>query len=296
MNENPTDVLDPTHADDLPGIAGIPGPDRLPGQLSDAEWKASDDGNLVERGGTKYIREEALHAEREKNKALSSTLARLEPLMPEIAEFLQQKQQRTNANIDRTTRPGADSYANDDDLRGFALVRGYYKQDGVTPDLDRANTELNIMARIADRSAAKHVGPVAAATTRDRAATNYHDALSRRFVDGEPLADEVYMRQAFDALPEEYRADPNIANITSVIAVGLQALEERKTGKRSARRGEPLFREGASGRNMSNTDLQLDALERAAAKARGKTPEQWSKMSKAMNGDARSTGAILDEV
>src|SRR5438067_11773223 len=102
MNENTNDVLDPAHADDLPVVAGVPAPERLPGQQTDAEWKASEDGNLVTRGDRKYVREEALHAERERAKQLSATLARIEPLVPEFTEFLQQKQNRNNANVERT--------------------------------------------------------------------------------------------------------------------------------------------------------------------------------------------------
>src|ERR1700682_4008525 len=149
MNENTNDVLDPAHADDLPQVAGIAQETRLPGQQTDAEWKASDDGNLVTRGDKQYIRKEALDAEREKAQKLSATLARIEPLVPEFTEFLQQKQNRNDANVERTTRRVEDNYADDDDLRGFAIVRGYYKADGTTPDTDRANTELNIMARVA---------------------------------------------------------------------------------------------------------------------------------------------------
>lgn len=297
MNENDTDILDPAHADDLPAIAGIAQPERLPGQQTDAEWKASDDGNLVTRGDKQYIRKEALDAERERAKALSAALAKIEPLVPEFTEFLQQKQNRNAANVDRVTRPAADSYADDDDLRGFAIVRGYYKQDGTTPDLDRANSELNIMSRIADRSAARHVGPVQQDTVRSHAEENYRNALSRRFSDGDPVADEKYIRQAFDAVPAEQRADPGVAQMVEVIAAGMQYLEERKTGRRPSRGREPMFREGSSGRVSQGSGDALDALDAAAARARGKTPEQWSKMQKSVTGGGgMGTGTILEDI
>lgn len=289
------DVLEPDHAENapLPAVAGMAQPGAAVA-ASEPEWKASEDGNIVERAGKKYVREEALHAERERAKSLSATLAKIEPLVPEFTEFLNQRQTRNNRDIEHVRRPAQETYADEDDLRGLAIVRGYYKADGVTPDIDRANAELNIMARVADRSAAKHVAPVRQVTTQDRANANYREALQRRFTDGEPLAEEQYIRQAFDALPEEYRADPNIANITSVIAVGLQTLEERKSGKRQVGRREPMFREGSS-RPMSDAEESLDALGRAAARARGKTPEQWAKMTKAVGGPSL-TGAVLDEV
>lgn len=296
MNESQNDILDPAHADDLPSIAGITPDAPLSGQQTDAEWKASDDGNVVERGGQKYVRQEALHAERERAKALSATLARIEPLVPEFTEFLNNKRNSGNANIDRVTRPTADTYTDDDDLRGFALVRGYYKSDGVTPDLDRANSELNIMARVADRAAAKHVGPVQRDSVQNHADANYREALSRTFTDGEPIAERKYLEQVFNSVPPEQRADPQVAQMLEVMALGVQELEARKSGRRQNRR-EPTFREGASGRSSLGGGDALDALDAAAARARGKTPEQWGKMQKAITGSGgMGTGTILEDI
>lgn len=300
MNENDNDILDPAHADDLPGVAGMAQPDaRLPGQQTSEEWKASDDGNVVERGGQKYVRAEALHEEREARKALSATLARIEPLVPEIAEFLQQKQNRNNANIERVSRPSDDNYASEDELRGLAIVRGYLKADGVTPDLDRANTELGLMARIADRSAARHVGPVQQDSVRNHADANYREALGRKFSDGEPIADQKYLEQVFNNVPPDQRADPAVAQMLEVVAAGMQALEDRKAGRpRGGARREPTFREGSSGRiGGSGSGDALDALDAAAARARGKTPEQWSKMTKSISGSGgMGTGTILEDI
>lgn len=295
MNESNNDVLDPAHADDLPQIAGVTQDTPLPGQQTDAEWKASDDGNIVTRGDKRYVREEALHAERERAKAASAALARIEPLVPEFTEFLNQKQNRNNANVERATRPSAETYADDDDLRGFALVRGYYKADGVTPDTERANQELNIMARIADRSAAKHVGPVQRDTVQSHADANYREALGRTFTDGEPIAERKYLEQVFNSVPAEQRADPQVAQMLEVMALGVQELEARKAGRRPSRR-EPTFREGASGRSSLGSGDALDALDAAAARARGKTPEQWGKMTKQIGGGGMGTGTVLEDI
>lgn len=297
MNENTNDVLDPAHADDLPGIAGLVQDTPLPGQQTDAEWKASEDGNIVERGGQKYVRQEALHAERERAKALSATVSRLELLAPEITEYLQQKNNRNNANVERTTRPAQQSYADDDDLRGFAIVRGYYKNDGTTPDLDRADQELHIMARIADRSAAKHVGPVQQDSVRSHADANYREALTRTFVDGEPIAERKYLDQVFSSVPADQRSDPAVAQMLEVMALGVQELEARKTGRSRSRGREPVFREGASGRSHAGSGDALDALDAAAARARGKTPEQWGKLQKSITGSGgMGTGTVLEDI
>lgn len=295
MNENTNDVLDPAHADDLPQIAGLATETRLPGQQTDAEWKASDDGNLVTRGDKRYVREEALHAERERAKAASAALSKIEPLIPEFTEFLNNKRNGNNATLERTSRPAADNYAEEDELRGLAIVRGYYKADGVTPDLDRANTELGLMARIADRSAARHVGPVQRDSVQSHADANYREALGRVFTDGEPIAERKYLEQVFQSVPADQRADPAVAQMLEVMALGVQELEARKSGRRVNRR-EPTFREGASGRSSGGMDA-LDALDAAAARARGKTPEQWGKMQKAIMGTGgMGTGTVLEDI
>ena len=147
----------------------------------------------------------------------------------------------------------------------------------------------------ADRSAQKAVGPVQQLSTQDRAAVNYANALNHKFVDGEPVADEKFIRAAFDALPPEYRADKSIADITTVIAAGLQALDERQSGR--SRRGtrEPDFREGATGRSRNTTSDAIDAFDSAAARASGKTPEQWKAIQKSFGGDSGG-GRILEDV
>lgn len=280
-------------------VAGVPA-----GAAADkAAYELTEDGNIAKIGDRKYVREEALHEARTKAQNYANTLKSLEPLMPEFEEFLASKQGNRNATVHRATTAGRaapDSDYNDDELTGYAITRGYYDGDN-KPDLKRAKDDLDIMTAIADRRAGRAVRPVAEASRRDKAEEHYRDALGARFVDGDPIADEKYVRAAFDAIPEEMRADPGIAQTMQVVAAGLQALDERRSGRapRSGRR-EPVFREGAGGsRNYDGGD-ELDALDRAAAKARGKTPEQWSKMSKSLGGRSGGGtsfgGTVLEEV
>ncbi len=283
-------ILDPAHADnDLPGVAGAPQ------QAAPPEWQVTEDGNQVKRGDRTYVAQEALHAERTRAQTLSAQLAKIEPLVPEFVEFLNQKQNRGAATVQRTTASQPGDYWTPDELNGMAITRGYYKADGVTPDDARARYELDIMARIADRSAQKAVGPVTQSTVQDRAAQNYQNALNHKFVDGEPVADEKFIRAAFDALPAEYRADKSISDITTIIAAGLQALDERQSGRRRAGSREPNFREGASGRMTGGAGDTLDALDAAAARASGKTPEQWKAIQNSFGGDSVG-GRVLEDV
>ncbi len=288
MEDNST-VLDTHAADNEAPAVAIAG-------KADPEYVASDDGNQVKRGDKTYVRQEALHAERERAAGYAKTLQTLEPLMPEFEQFLAQKRAGGRATVDRATRSATDDEYNDDELTGYAITRGYYDADN-KPDTKRAKDDLDIMTAIADRRAVKAVGPVAAGTARDRAVKNTERALSQTFVDGEPIADEKYIRAAFDSLGDEYKADENTSQMLMVVAAGLQALDERRTGRsaRGSRSREPVFREGGGGRTRDVGGEDDDALSRAAARARGKTPEQWAKLSKSIGG-ASIGGTVLEDV
>jgi len=289
-------VLDPDAAENTTVVAGAPG-----GQKEDKpDFKATDDGNLIEYGGKKYLREEAVHEARSKAQKYADTLSTLQPLMGEFEEFLASKQNGRKATVERATREAPDSDYSDDELTGYAITRGYY--DGDKPDLKRAKDDLDIMTAIADRRATKAVKPVADSSIRERVSENYEKVLNYRFpADGEPVADEKYLRAALDAVRQdrpEALAEPGAAELVQVIAAGLQTLDERKNGRRAGRSSrEPVFREGAGSRvNLGRGD-DLDALDRAAARARGKTPEQWAKLSRAIGGAAdRGTGTVLEEI
>lgn len=287
-------VLDPDAAENTV-VAGAPGG----GKEEKSDFKATDDGNLIEYGGRKYLREEAVHEARGKAAKYAETLQTLEPLMGEFEQFLASKQSGQRAAVNRATREAPESEYNDDELIGYAITRGYY--DGDKPDLKRAKDDLDIMTAIADRRASKAVKPVADRSVRDRADENYERALNYRFpADGEPVAEERYVRAALDAIRQdspEILADPKASELVQVIAAGLQTLDERKTGRRSARGSrEPVFREGAGTRLNQGRGDELDALDRAAARARGKSPEQWAKLSKAVSGSDRGTGTVLEEI
>jgi hypothetical protein len=285
------DILDPAHDPDAgvthAGAAGIASPVK---DGDKSEPKVSDDGNIVEVGGKKYITIDALHSERAEKKQLAETLSALDPLMPDFEEFVKTKRNGRAATVARATAPADDDAYSEDELDGLAIARGYYGEDN-KPDRARAKQELDILTRVADRRAAKHVKPVADRSVADRAAQNKSRARTNTFVDGQPIADSKFIDAALSSLPDEYLADDNIANITQVIAAGLEYLDMRKTraGKRgggppvrSSGRSEPMFVERGGGR-FDDNEPEMTDLDRAAARARGKTPEQWAKLVKAAN-------------
>jgi hypothetical protein len=294
------DILDPAHDPDTGtnmGAAGLPGPEPKPDAPKQPEYKVSDDGNVAEIGGKKYITESALHEARGKAKQYQDTLAQLDPVMPEFEEFLRTREQRKTA---ATSRAASGDIQDDKSyLEEVALALGFYDEQN-QPDHRRAQAHLNITRRESKREAERAVRPVAEHSTRDRAAVNRERARAARYLDGQPIAGEQYMDAALKALPDEYLADPNIANISQVIAAGLEYLDLRKSGefRRGGRgnqggapaRREPIFREQGRGRVDGDDEGGLSELDIAAARARGKTPEQWSKLAQRANPRSAAKG------
>lgn len=280
------EVLDPAHMDDggLPAAPAAP-PTPAP------EPKVSDDGNVMEVGGRKYVTFDALTAERAQRQQLAQTVAQLEPLMPEFEQFLTKRNERQTATTAASGKGGDDEAY----LREVAETLHFYDENH-EPDLRRAQGHLNIMRRESDRSAQRAVEPVAQSTAREMARVNRERANTSRFVDGKPIADSKYMSAAMDAVGAEHLADPNVANMVQVVAAGLEYLDARKNGTLSRGRGgrEPLHLEGSRGRFDGDGEGGLSAMDLAAARARGKSPEEWAKMRNSVTSEKR--GNTLEDI
>jgi len=287
MAEN--EVLDPHHEDSEVVVAGV----STVGDKKDEkpEPKVSEDGNLVELGGHKYVREEALVNERKARQEASKVLEQLAPYTDEINEFLRAKRDRREATV---ARAGGDSSDyTDDDLQGYAITRGYYQADETTPDTKRAKQELDIFTEISRRQAESVVAPIARGTQAETSRTYRERAYDRKFVDGQPIAGKEYIDLGFQSLGDKVPIDENVANLVQIIGAGLEYLDARKNGRvRTGRggRGEPMLVEGSSGRLDLEGDGEVSALDRAAARARGKTDTEWAKTMK--QATASKTGEL----
>lgn len=239
------------------------------------KFELTDDGNQVKYGERTFVTQEALRQAREEARTLRDEFKKLEPVIPEFEEFIRGKQARQAAQRTQAA-PREDEYT-DDELDGFASVSGFYTQDN-QPDRNRARQAMDVMSRLADRKAQKYIDPLRSSTEADRAARNRQEAKGRQFVDGQPLADQRFIDAAFDGLPTALAADPNVGNLAQVLAVGLQTLEERKNGTGRHARREPVFSEGGRGR-YNEVDGNLSQFALAAARARGKSPEDWAKLA-----------------
>lgn len=293
------EILDPAHVEGdthvtnagVAGLSGKGGDDKRPDP--GANDRVTPDGNVLERDGKKYITMDAFAAERGKAQRYADALSQLDPLMPEFNEFLQTRNNRRTAV--RESVAGQDK---DDDayLSEVATALGYYDETN-QPDLRRAQAHLNVTRREAKRESAAAVKPVHESTVRERARTNREAAAGRKFVDGQPIAEQKYLEAALKQLPDELIADDNVANIAQVLAAGFQYLDMRRNGDlgRGRRTREPMLVEGGSGR-FEGDDGGLSDFDRAAARARGKSPEAWVKMTKQLNPSRTRNSDILEDV
>jgi hypothetical protein len=290
-------ILDPAHADDggveNAGVAGIPKPELKP---ESDELKVSEDGNVAEHKGVKYVRQEALHQARTEAKQLRDTLAALDPVMPEFEQFLKVKNNRQAAVREAAASDGEQ----DDDayLSEVATALGYFDETN-QPDLRRAQAHLNVTRRESTRVVKREVEPDRKQSKAESARVNRERARGNKFVDGQPVAEEKYLNAAFESLGDDFLADSGVANLAQIVAAGLQYLDERKNGvsrRAGPARREPMMVEGSTGR-FDGDDGELSGLEMAAARARGKSPEQWAKLSKQVNANTRGRNtAVLEEV
>jgi hypothetical protein len=290
MEQN--DILDPAHDPNAPdtnvGAAGIAQPEQK------VEDKVSPDGNILERDGRKYIVFDAFKAERESRKTAEQNLATLAPIVDEY-----QRNKETTRLATQQAQLVSDEKDSPEYLNEVAVSLGMYDEQGQA-DLRRAQAHLNISRREADRRVDRRVKPHEESTARDRAQNNRERARGQMFVDGRPIADDQYLDAAFAALPEEMAANPQVASLMQIVAAGLQSLDQRKAGGKQRQQQrqsqqvpeyrEPMHTEGTTGR-FDGDSGELSPLDLAAARARGKTPEQWMKQRTAVN-----KSQALDEV
>jgi hypothetical protein len=274
------------------GAAGIAPPAQQPDQKP-PDFKVSEDGNILERDGRKYVPFEALQEERRARQTLNQTLSTLEPVLPEFKEFLRLKDERER-NVQpqqrQSVQDSSDEYSQEE-LEGLAYTRGYYQTDGVTPDTKRAKAELALINRIVERKADARMKPLAEQSAADRASANRQAAYTRTYEDGQPFARQEYLDAAFNALPAHFLADPNVSNATQIMAAGLEYLDLRRNGQLRGRGGRDPMLVERGGPRRPGEDSPLNALDLAAAKARGKTPEAWAKLQKQVSG-----GNLLEDI
>jgi hypothetical protein len=203
---------------------------------------------------TERAERERLSKENEELRKTKENWDLVEPYLPLLA---------THPKI--TGKPAVPTPTNqpDPELLEIAESFGFYDADG-QPDLARAAKAKTVIDKRSGTTANAAVKPVADSAAQTRAQALRERAYQVTDKNGRPFATRAAIDKVLDDLPIEQQADKNIVTSALLMARGLEPPV-----------GEPLHTEGGQG-HSANTK-ELSPMERAAAKARGLTDEQWVK-------------------
>lgn len=177
---------------------------------------------------------------------------------------------------DPSTDPQLVSYAKRFDL---------YTGDG-KPDVERAKAILDDNRKIAREEAQALVAPLEQQTYEQKAAANLTQVMAFKDGDGNVLQ-PVYIEEAVKSLAQgtdkaqlvKMLADPRVAKVIGVTALGLQAMATKKPAA-VAQPGEALHVETAGGRGP---DYTMGDADKRVAKIARVSEKDWTAMNKNFN-------------
>lgn len=266
-DDTPAPDPTPTPAPEPVPVAAAPAPapdaddDLQPADLVDAE-KAS---GLI--GAIKALRGE--------NKELKGRAAQVDQLQTQLAQMqgalatFQQLQQRAPAG----PAPAPAPTTADPELVELAKSLDYYRQDG-TPDTDRAAKHDAIIQRRAQRIAQQALAPLAEMQHRDLSARNFQQAIQTPLAGGLKPKPET-LSWIWQNLPAELTANPNVAQVLNVLALGLDTAGGQQTlPPAPAPVGQPPIVTEAVGAAPRRAPA-LTATERMVIQNRGVSEEKY---------------------
>lgn len=275
---NLTNVEDdgpPIVAEDTPPAAVV-APPEPPVPAADDETPAEVDA--VEVAGKKYVPVGALIGERKQRQALQEKANKADQLEAYVhetrpfVEFLKanpdllKPRQPTppSAPAEPTTNPRAEALAKTLDL---------YTPDG-KPDLVRAQSIQQMVTDTATEIAQKAIGPVHQRNHEDQSARNFQIALTVKDADGRSPSQES-LTQIWRTMPAHQTADPNVASILALTALGLDRVTKKNAPLPPA--NAPIVTESPGG---SVRRPSLSQLEQNIARDRGISETKWQEQTK----------------
>lgn len=169
---------------------------------------------------------QAVKAERQKAKDLAAKAARADQLAQELAQaqpyvdFL-----RANPGVMQPRQeappPAPDPTADPDAIEAARLM-DFYKADG-SPDVERGARYLALQDRRAQAAAQHAVGPIQRTTAEAQADVNYARVLQIKDAAGNAPSKES-VDAAWKLMDKKDLADPQVAAVVSVIALGLDRM------------------------------------------------------------------------
>lgn len=218
-----------------------------------------EEPEAVEVGGTKMVPITALHAEREKSKALKDKAQRydevagwVQAVRPEIEYLQQHPEARRGGQAPAPAGPVAP------DPKHVALAQklDLYTREGL-PDVARAAEVMSIIEETSQSIAQRELQPMRQQTARERAVANFQTVSQLKTADGHPINQEA-LRTIWNNTPAEMLQDPQIAYVYAAAVLGHERLQAPAAPAPNA---PPLITEAAGNRQtpfdrQPPTDLQ----------------------------------------
>lgn len=275
-DENLTNLEDDAATDtpDTPAPAAAAAPET-PAPAAPPEEERPAEVEAVEVGGQKYVPVGAIKAEREKRQTAEREVQRLAALEAQLnelrpyAEFVKNNPQLLQPREPAPAQPRAEPEA-DQSLVALATALDLYTTDA-KPDLKRAQTIKGLIDATAQQHAAAAVQPIRNYTAEQQSAINFQRALQVQDADGHKPT-EASLRAVWGSMPAADTADPRVAGILAMTALGMDRLTRKSPPQ--APPLPPVVTEASGGHPQARP--LLSDLEAKAAKERGLTQKAWA--------------------
>lgn len=232
----------------------------------------------VEVAGKKYVPVGAVIAERKQRQALQEKASRTDALEAEMnnarpyVEFL-----KANPELLRPRQaappPASFGAPPDPQVEALAKTLDLYTPEG-QPDLVRAATIRTMMTETAQQIAQQAIQPFHTQSYQDQSARNFQIALQMKDAQGRTPSREALV-QIWRTMSPEQTADPNVASILALTALGLDSVSKKPAPVPPA--NAPLVTEGQGGAGRRPA---LSALEQSLARDRGMSEAKWQEHTK----------------
>lgn len=260
-------------AAETPAPAAAAAPPEAPPAVPDDTPAEVD---AVEVAGKKYVPVGVLIGERKQRQALQERATKADELEAYVrdarpyVEFLKNNPDLLKPRNQPPATPSAPT--SDPQAEALAKTLDLYTPDG-KPDLARANTLQQLITSTAQTIADKAIGPVHERTAQDQSARNFQIALTVKDADGNSPTQES-LAQIWRTMPAHQTADPNVASILALTALGLDRVSRKQAPAPPAH--APIVTESPGGPARRPS---LSALETKIARDRGISDSKWQELT-----------------
>jgi len=233
----------------------------------------------VEVAGQRYVpagvlRE--LQEERKQRKELQKQNADLDAYARDsrpYVEFLKANPGLINGRQQQAQPAAPQQETADPQTEALAKTLDLYTPEG-KPDLARAGTIRQMMTATAQQIAQQTIAPMREESDQTKSARNFQVALGIKSADGRSPSQQA-LAQIWRTMPASQTADPNVASILALTALGLDSVSTKPLPAAPAQ--APLVTEGQGGGPRRPS---LSAMEQSIARDRGMKEADWAANTK----------------